>query len=243
MHGAVLTLAVLVPATLAHADETPVGGRSGWTEGLGGVQDGHVTVQVGSSMERTGNTTTYTMGEVALDVRLHEDATLKVQAGSYVDQVGADRMHARGFEDPGIGVKLGVAEGVAVVVGTTVPHSADEMSSRVWSPSLRAVVGHALGPVSVAANLQYTTTFGGDAMPALVAASGWVGLQVSYRIAAFAEAYAERSVDAGAATQGVAHGGFTVLVTNDLQLDVHAGQGLTPTAPERLAGVGLTRRW
>jgi hypothetical protein len=177
-------------------------------------------------------------------------------AWNYVEestnQFGGSRSIATGSEDLYLGVKVGLTgqEGIlpemAIMPQMTVPTGSGDLSADEVLPGLVWLYGWdlndwlATGAMTKADRALDDVT--GD--PFLEMAQSWT---VNYSLTEWLGAYTEWFVIApdGADTNHTEHygdGGFTFLVTDNVQLDIRAGVGLNDAADDYFVGSGFAFR-
>ena len=158
-----------------------------------------------------------------------------------------------GAEDLYLGAKLGLTlqDGLrpemAIIPQMTVPSGADGLSGNRLLPGLNWLYGWDINDfLSTAGSTQFNHAVdGGTGGPNTEWAQSWtVGYSVHDRIAAYTEWFVLIPHSAETAqTQHYANGGFTVLLSDDIQWDIRAGMGLNDAADDLFLGTGLSVRY
>lgn len=244
--GVTLLAALAAPRTLQA--QSPVGFRSGFTEGNGIPPRGRVDVDYGSSVSAAGNTRGYTAGEVVAHVPLSRRFGLRLHLNSYA-WVRTPQTQVAGREDMGIGTALNVRPNVgwrpaaALLTRMDVRSGSLPGQASAWRPTVKVALGWRLPTgVTLTSNIglsaldargdRYTQQFG----------SLWLGRNITGRYGAFTEVFAfSREGPSGPSTRYV-RGGVTVLVTNSMHLDVNASTQLSSAGARRTLGIGMKHR-
>ena len=243
-----LALLVVLAAPNTSIAQSPVGFRSGFTEGNGIAPRGRVDVDYGSSVSTAGDTRSVTAGEVVAHVPLSGRFGLRLHFNSYA-WVRTPQAQVAGREDMGIGTALNVRPNVGWRPATALLTRLDVRSGSLpgeaspWRPTVKVALGWRLpAGVTLASNIglaaldtrgdRYTQHFG----------SLWLGRTITGRVGSFAEAFAfSREARSGPSTRYV-RGGVTVLVTNRMHLDVNASTQLGSAGERRTLGIGMKHR-
>ena len=158
-----------------------------------------------------------------------------------------------GAEDLYLGVKLGLTlqDGLrpemALIPQMTVPSGADAFTGNRVLPGVNWLYGWDINDfLSTAGSTQFNHAVdGGTGGPNTEWAQSWtVGYSLHDRVAAYTEWFVLIPHSAETAqTQHYANGGFTVLLSNDIQWDIRAGMGLNDAADDLFVGTGLSVRY
>ena len=166
-----------------------------------------------------------------------------------------------GIEDLYIGLKWGLTpqEGclpeMALITEATVPtgdsgeliDGDDPLSNDEFLPGFNLIYAWELNDTfSIAGSTacRRSKDEGTDATYSEIAQSATVGMSFTEKLGGYTEWFA--LFPSGADTQQVEHyfnGGFTVLLSNDVQWDVRAGTGLTSASDDFFVGTGLSIRF
>ena len=166
---------------------------------------------------------------------------------------GVARNTESGLEDLYIGAKIALTEQcgcwpeMAILPQALVPTGDDAFTNDQFMPGVNWVYSWELNDcVSIAGSTQgnrardesgeYYTEF---------AQSVAIGIGLTDCIGAYTEWYGlfpHSASDPGARPQHVFNGGFTFLITNDIQFDIEAGVGLNRHADDYFVGTGLAIR-
>jgi hypothetical protein len=249
---AIAVLGVTLLAALAAPNtsqaQSPVGFRSGFTEGNGIPPRGRVDVDYGSSVIAAGAARSVTAGEVVAHVPLSQRFGLRLHLNSYA-WVRTPQAQVAGREDMGIGTALNVRPNVGWRPATALLTRMDVRSgslpgqSSAWRPTVKVALGWRLPTgVTLTSNIgvaaldtqgdRYTQQFG----------SLWLGRNITGRFGSFAEVFAfSREARSGPSTRYV-RSGITVLVTNGMHVDVNASTQLGSAEARRTLGIGVKHR-
>ena len=151
------------------------------------------------------------------------------------------------WSDPSVGLKaeLGRVAGadLAVIASATIPTSETEQANYA-TPGLILIGGADLGS-GLSLGAQVETSYELD--PEYDAGQGTVGgtlvlaTSLNDRLGTFAEVKAETNW-AGGEESALLHHGYTLIVTDDVQLDASIGVGLARLDPDVFGGIGLSVR-
>ena len=169
------------------------------------------------------------------------------------DAGGGGTMIFTGVGDLDIGLKyqlaeaLGLRPDIAFIGTVTLPTGGAEFGSERAEPSVRLVFANQLSDrVGLGYNVgaTWSSVDAGGATRTLMDALYTVvlGFGVTDRIGAFAESFGTLAVSDGATSEHLLDGGFTILLRDNLQLDMSAGVGLTRAADDWFLGAGLAIR-
>jgi hypothetical protein len=244
------SLAVVAALTAARATAQPIEtDRPDFTESTSAVASGRLQVEAGTTLAREpGVGTVWSGPEALVRVGLGSGFEARIALPDLVGTAPFTPEADRSLADALVGfkVELGQAAGVdaAVIVELHLDASGLYGSSPQPSsgPSPRAlfVVGRDVGP-SFSVGGQGEASYDREAGRVLVGGTLVGGLGLGPRVGTFAEVAASAVPDGPLAA--VLHHGYTVALTEALQLDAHAGVGLTETAPDVFVGAGLGVRF
>ena len=129
----------------------------------------------------------------------------------------------------------------ALLVGLTLPRTGSSFAqSQFTQPHIVLLLNHTL-----TSWLGVTTNLGAhwedDSPETIYRYALSLDFMLSDRIGAFAEVYGDLPEASG--NDHLVNGGFTLLITDDVQLDLAAGSALTTGAPDLYVGGGVSVRW
>lgn len=248
--AAVLLLALAGAARLRGQDlmRTPIGFRTGLTEGAVTTRPGTLTVDAGASARWSGGTAVYRAGELNVRVPFTGRLEGRIYANSYAwRRDGAANPDGREDLSLALAAMLvshrGIRPVTALIVRMETPTGSLPGREHSWRPSARASLGWELpGRVALHANLGLgRETRAGEAYARGIA-SVWVARRIAGRLGAYAEALGssrERPEGPGAV---FLHGGLTVLVRPWMHVDLHGGLGSSAAGSARWIGIGVRQR-
>lgn len=253
--GAIVTLLLgglfgITPRTARGQTEAPlVTDRPDFTESALTVPRGDAQLESGYTFSRADDADEHTLGEILLRVGLTDRLEARIGLGSHA-WIAAPGEDPSGFEDPSLGMKVVLAmeetAGVAaaVLAGTAIPIGDDDVGEDDWQPEIKLAVSRGLSEtVALAANAGYARASEDGEGFDQGSASLSLGIGLSERWGAYAEAYGTFPASRSGDDEAVLNGGLTFLVHPLLQLDARAGAGLTDAAPDFFVGLGIARRW
>lgn len=265
-----LVLGVAVPfgATAAAAQEPGplVTDRPDQTESTAIVPPGFVQLELGWTMSEASDDAseirTHTLPEALARIGVVRGLELRIglPAWSSVETEGTEAdPRADGFGDASLGLKWSLAEGrgpvpaVALLAGATLPTGEEGLGSDRVDPSILVALSSDLGHrLSIGWNLGWARTTEelpgpeGDALvrdtQSDLVYSAAAGIALTDRLGLFLEGFGFVGVEEARPSRHSLDGGFTFLVTDNLQLDVRAGLGLDEHAEDAFLGTGLSLR-
>lgn len=255
-------ICLLIAAPVAAQDfsgiaEPLTSDRPDFTESTSVVPRGHFQVEGGFTFSRVEEGDAQSLGEVLVRVGVGERVEARIGAGSYnrIDTgvSGADRI--TGFEDPSLGMKIGLTPGdpdllppgrpmMALILATSIPAGDDELTADEWVPEAKLALSWDLTPrVSLGSNVNYAYAVDGDERFHQLSGSLTSGVSLTDRLGAFVEYFGFTEETDGGPDTHYLDGGVTFGVSSDLQLDARIGFGLNDPSPEWFAGVGAVVRF
>jgi Putative MetA-pathway of phenol degradation len=191
--------------------------------------------------------------ELRIGQNFNDTRTTSGQAVVVAPVAGTEFLN--GAEDLYLGVKLALTEQkkylpeTALILQTTVPTGADELSADELLPGINFLFGWDVieDCLSAGGSLQANRNVDdSDHFYVEVAQSLAVGYELSRRLGAYTEWFAffpAGAIDPGTGPEHYFDGGFTYLVNDDFQLDIRAGVGLNDHADDFFAGAGFAVRF
>ncbi|GAB1343451.1 transporter [Gemmatimonas sp.] len=235
-------------STVAHA-QSPVGFRSGFTEGTGIPPRGSIEADYGSSVTRSGDTRTLTAGEVTVHIPLARQFGVRVHLNSY-NWTTSPAGTVEGREDIGFGTATAFRAArdwhpmVALLTRLDTPSGSLAGRAHALRPAAKIVLAWQLpAGVTLASNLgvarpgdhgtRFTQRFG----------SVWIARGFTPRIGSFSEVVlTDRERSAGPSTT-VLRGGLTLRASHTVHVDLHASTQLGGAQPRRTLGLGVKERF
>jgi len=227
---------------------TPIGFRSGLTEGAVTTRPGTLTIDAGASARWTGGTTTYRLGEFNIRVPVTRRLEGRLYANSYSWRQSASGLET-GREDLSLAAAAmvlthhGLRPVAAIIVRLDTPTGNLPGRERSWRPSARWSLGWELpGRVALHCNLGIAreTRRGEDYVREL--ASLWVSRRLAGRLGAYAEVFGSTRERPDGPATGYLHGALTYLVLPWMHLDLHGGVGSAGAGSPRWIGIGVRQR-
>ena len=255
--------------TLFHWDGSPISSIAGgpdlseplvtdrpdFTEASSTVGRGVAQLELGytftSDDDGSHSTKSHSVPETLLRYGMFHD-WLELRLGWNFAHEGAAGFTAAGSEDLYLGMKLGLTSQagllpeMALVPQVTVPTGAGVFTAGDALPGVNWLYGWDVNDlISTAGSTQFNRAIDetGDAYTEW--AQSWtVGYSLTDRVGAYTEWFA--FFPHGADTAKPQHyfdGGFTYVITNDIQWDIRAGVGLNDAADDYFVGTGLSVRF
>lgn len=224
--------------------------RPDFTESAAVVPTGRTQLEAGETFGREAGTDYLSLGEALLRIGVVPRVEVRVAANSY----GVFREQGAigtGFEDASVGLKYAVTEAphgwwpqLAVIAAATLPTGSRLMSAQRTLPEVKVLAAWDLTDrLAFATNANWAHATKDNLRHNEWSASGSLSYAISDRWGAYAEAFAFRERAPVLLRRDYVNGGFTFLLTNDLQLDVRAGRGPSPSRGDYFTGLGLSHRW
>jgi hypothetical protein len=174
---------------------------------------------------------------------------LRLTGNSFVREKTAGVVTS-GMQDAAVGFKVKVFEApdapswkpsFSFIAHTTVPSGSSVYSAGRAQPEVKLLGAWTITDrLGFASNINIGRPFDGTRRFTEYAGSGSFAFAMTERVGAYAEAFAFAPQDGSKVVQKYVNGGFTLLLSPDLQLDLRGGVGPT-TAGSRdyFAGIGL----
>lgn len=252
--GFLVCVAALVQAggpAAARGQEVPplVSDRPDFTESALTVPKGMVQLEMGATYSEVEQEESLALGELLVRVGLVSAAEFRIGLNSYVDtsSPGGD---VSGWEDISLGAKVVLAEehgGVpqaAILVSTTVRTGSAEVGAE--HPEVGGVVSLSWGlspKVGLGTNIGFTRASSEDGRFDQYSWSIALGHDLGGGWGGYLEYYGLSREEPNGPDVHFANGGFTYLISDDLQLDARIGTGMNTASPDWFTGLGLVARW
>jgi len=253
--AAVLLVSWWIAAPLAGRADPIQTDRPGQTDPAYVLPKGTAQIELGAAFAREnddGHMSTWDAPEPELRIGVFERAELRISALGWI----GSREDGDGTKNQGsdleLSTKLRLLEqqewwpATSLLAGVSLPTGGSAVSSDGVDPFGKVIASLQLGErFSLDANLGLAAPTQGVSdsrrVYELFAATS-LGFALSERTGTFLE-YAATVRGRGEPDEHALDGGFTYLVTDDVQLDVSAGAGLNHAAPDYVIGVGLAWRF
>lgn len=255
--GILPALLLLLAAPASGQQALPLGiaiesDRPSFCVGMQLVPPGHLQVEGGLTLQRSGRSSPGVVGELSFRVPLSDHVELDLAPPSWAWQIERDEdsppdARSEGFLDPSVGVKWRIVDGASWDVGLDVNVVLPLGTRGVGAPGLQGsallVLEESLfGGTQLTLNAGWGS-FWGEAGPSGKRYGAGLGgasfeVPVSAPVALFAELFGWSSRDPGGPENGVVQAGIQWLATPRLMLDFRLGTGLGPGAPELVVGAG-----
>jgi hypothetical protein len=252
-------LSLLAPA-VAEVPEL-VTDRPDQTESSKVVSPGRVQIETGLAFSRNEGggvrEDTTEFGVTLARVGLVERWELRVGWSGFVEEdvrlPGPD-VDLDGIGDTSLGAKFHIGEErgrlpeIALLVDSTLPTGANDVSSDRFDPSFRVAASHTLSDrlgvgynVGIVWSTEEDGGGGRDTLSSFLYTAA-LGGALSDRAGAFVELFGEVAASASGGPSHSVDGGVTYLLYENLQLDVSGGVGLSDAADDWFVGVGASLR-
>lgn len=237
----VLLLALLIAQPLRAQDAMSTD-RPDFTDSPATVGQGTLQVEAGLSRQAAGDASLMTTGEGLLRYGVRPRLELRVGVPSLISGDGLDS----GLSDMSVGVKWNMASlddgtEVGLVASTTLPTGGEDFSADDPNPTVTLALGRPVTDrISLASQLSTTLFKAGDDWKALWNAAAVLGAPISDQLGAFAGLKVEQIPDVDARL--FIQAGLTYPVSDNVQLDLHAGTGLNDVSGDEFIGFGVAFR-
>jgi hypothetical protein len=233
-------------------DEPLVTDRPDFTESGTPVGLGVTQLEFGYTYSDTSAGTAHSMGELLVRYGiLAEWLELRLGLAPVSQRSEAGAARHSGTEDLYFGFKLGLTpqDGrlpeMALIPQINIPTGSDPFSSDHLEPGFNWNYGWEISNfISTGGSTQWNRRYDSGQGYLETAQSWTVAYSLTDRLGAYTEWYG--MFPSGATTEHTQHyfnGGFTYLITNDIQIDIRAGAGLNDAADDFIMGVGMSFRF
>ena len=245
-----LLLLLAFPARAAGQDlmNTPIGFRSGFTEGAATTRPGTLTLDASASVRWAEGTTTYRVGELNVRAPMSRRVEVRLYANSYAWRLtGVEQ--AAGREDASVAIASmvlthrGFRPVAALILRLDTPTGSLPGRERSWRPSARWSLGWELpGRVALHCNVGIARETRAAENYSREFASVWLSRRLAGRLGAYAEAYGSTRERPDGPSTRYLHGALTYLVRSWMHVDLHAGLGSAAAGSPRWIGIGVRQR-
>lgn len=246
--AALLTVALSTRVAGQDLMTTPIGFRSGFTEGSVTTRPGTLTADAGTSVRWSGGTTTYRVGELNVRAPLSGRVEGRLYVNSYSwRRTGTGVVEGR--EDLSVAAAAmlvthrGLRPVTALILRLDLPTGSLPGLERSWRPSARWALGWELpGRVALHCNVGVAReTLEGEGFTR-ESASLWLSRRLLGPLGAYVEIYGSTRERPRGGSTGYLHGGISYLIRSWMHVDLHGGTGSAGAGSPRWIGMGLRRR-
>jgi len=249
---AVLVALLVAAPRVSHADPIDAD-RPGLATPATVIEPGTAQIETGAGFEReSGHEHTWTVGEPLLRIGVIDRAELRLDTVGFVHIDSDEEGSENAGGDLEVSTKIELVEQsswrpeTSLLAGLSFPTGGRAVTSDGYDPFGSLLASWQIGDrFDVDANLGFADrTQGPDdssrVFETFVAVAGDVSF--AKRWGSFLEYFATLR-GSGAPDEHAVDGGFTYLATDDVQLDVSAGAGLSDAAPDYFVDVGVAWRF
>lgn len=253
--AAVLVVAACLYTPMISAADPIEADRPGFADPAYVLPRGAAQIEAGVTFSRESDgadADTWALPEPLLRVGILDRAELRIAAEGFV----SEHTNGEGTENAGsdleVSTKIRLREQVAwrpatsVLAGLTFPTGGHAVTSDGYDPFAKLITSWEIGErFSVDANLGLAgPTQGPDTSDRVLEtfAAASLGLSLNERLGSFLE-YFSTFRGSGRSDEHGVDAGITYRVTDDVQLDVSAGAGLSRAAPDFFVGFGVAWRF
>lgn len=254
-------LLALLVAGCAHA-RSPLEGeivtdRPDFTESVEVVPRGHAQLESGATSAHAGDEHVVSAGEVLYRHGLSARTELRLGLNSWTQAKSkAPGGVRRGFEDASVGAKVvmghqphpgSLVPSTSVIVATTVPTGATPYRSRALQPEVKLLLDWTVTErFGVGSNVNaYSVPDGAGRRRGEYSLSLVSGYDITDRFGVYTEYIGHFTPAQSVKRQHWASGGFSYLLSRNLQVDLRAGHVVhrDRLGDDDFVGLGLSTRW
>ena len=222
--------------------------RPGLANGAGIVPTGTLQFESGYTFSRVGGGKEHSLGEVLLKIAPLERMEFRVGVNSYLFTRSPDSDDS-GFGDGSLGLKVKLFEGgegagsldISTILATTLPTGSGIYRENKLQPSAELILGWDLSEsVGIGTDFSYALASRQGDQYNQFAGGVSLGFSLSERTACFLEYYGIAVESGYGENTSYFDGGFTYLISDNCQVDIHSGVGLSDEDPNYFVGVGLS---
>ena len=225
--------------------------RPDFTESALTVHPWHVQAEMGYTAARVDGTTEHSVGEILVRVGLADRLEARIGLNSFA-WAAAEGNDPEGLEDISIGAKLNFVRGkpktalpdVAVLLSASFPTGAGDLDqgAHVLPVATLAAGWDLLDWMSAGVNVGWGYLDDGAGRYSQFAASLALGFSLTDWLGAYAEYFGLAPELDGGPDSHFLNGGFTFLISRDVQFDVRGGFSVDNAEADSFAGAGLAFR-
>ena len=210
-----------------------IGGRPGFSESSMTVPVGAVQIEAGYRFARTAKDREHTVGDVLLRFGVRSRVEIGIGVNSYMvaSRTGGND---NGFGDGSVNVRVNFSEGsqqfslfrpsAALLVATTLPVGSDVFSEEKFQPETKlALEWEISSAISLGSTISYSVVRESVQSYDQFAGSIALGFALNDMSGYYFEYYRIMPENKGGPDRNFLESGFTHLVNNDIQLDIHGG--------------------
>jgi len=248
-------LLAAVPVVAQEGPQEPlVTDRPDATESTETVVPGRFQLESGYTYQRFADLRLHQVGEILLRIGALDRLEVRVGLDSYLHEETLGTT-AEGLADSSLGVKLKLLDNggtgsarpdLAVLVSTTLPTGASEVSADAAQPEVRLATAWELpGGVGLGANFLYgwAEDTGRQERFNELGSSVALGYGLTEVVGVFVEHFGTYPLEDGLEDENFVNGGLTFLLGPDAQLDARVGYGLNGRDDDVFVGFGSAFRW
>jgi outer membrane putative beta-barrel porin/alpha-amylase len=245
-----LLVALALPAVVKGQDlmQTPIGFRTGLTEGAVITRLGTLTIDAGASIRWAGDRRTLRLGEFNIRVPFNRRIEGRFYGNSLSWQDTRGDV-AAGREDLAVALAAmlthhrGARPVSALIVRLDTPTGTLPGRETSWRPGARLSLGWELpGRIALHTNLGMARdTRAGRAFDREIA-SVWMARRLAGPFGGYVELFGSTREQPDGSSTGYLHGGLTWQVRSWMHLDLHGGVGSAGAGSPRWIGIGVRQR-
>lgn len=248
------------PSLRGQDSEEIITDRPDQTESASTIAPGFVQIETGAAFisddEDGLETETFEFPSTLLRIGLVDRVELRIAWDGLQrfegSQDGVD-FKDTGSGDTALGIKIGLTDNpakgleTALLIEGRLPTGDEAFTSDRPDPSLRYIIAHELSEsIGIGYNVGVVWETEGGAQGTETLASAFytvaTGFGLTNRLGTFVELFGAVGLDTGAQDTHAFDGGFTYLVTHNVQLDIAGGFGLNSAAEDWFVGIGVSAR-
>jgi Putative MetA-pathway of phenol degradation len=247
---ALVALLIAAPTWLPGQDlmTTPIGFRSGFTDGAVTTRPGSLTIDAGASVRWAGGTTTYRAGEFSIRAPLTGRLEARLYANSYAWRQTPTAV-VSGREDLSLAAAAmlltyrGFRPVATLIVRLDTPTGSLPGRESSWRPSARWSLGWELpGRIALHCNFGLAGETLATRSYLREFASLWLSRRITGPLGVYGEVYGSSRERPGGGMTRYLHGGVSYLVRPWMHVDLHGGFGSQSAGSPRWIGLGVRQR-
>jgi hypothetical protein len=226
--------------------------RPGFVDLTPTVAPGVVQTEGGYTRSNASTDTYHSIGEGLLRIGYAPRAEFRLHANSFA-RLSSAQNTSSGWEDVRVGTKIRLFDApaavspmpaVSLLLSSTMPTGGAGFGSDRWQPEAKVAIAWGLpARLSLATNLVMGRVNTGGAWHTRDAGGAALGFAATPRVAPYVGYYLWKVRDGASSASRYVDGGFGILLTDDIQVDVRAGFGRNHIDNDHFFGLGIAKRW
>lgn len=217
------------------------------TESSSVVQSGQVQLELGWLYTESGDQRTHELPQTLVRIGVIDRVELRIGWDGYVEARSFDGVDGAGDGELGTKIYLSPENGAfpesALLAAVSIPWGDQELTSDEVDPAFRFAFSHTLPyGLSLGYNLGAEWATEDDSTLSSFVYTVALGFGLTDSLGGYIEFFGDVGLSAAGDTHSF-DGGLTYLISDDFQLDVLAGVGISDNADDWFAGAGVSYRF